>query len=248
MYKLYTLVKRDIINIFKNPILLISNSVFTFLLILILGFLNHDIYGNLGIDSYDYYGVTIILFAILNVAMTASNSFMEKSLKSSNMRVIYSPVPKSFIYLSKIIATFLFTGLCILFNMVVAGLFLGVNFGGVNVGYILVLFLLFDLLTTVIGVAFCCILKSEESTNQILSLVMNIFAFLGGLFFQLDGFGDFVKNLSYISPVKWITDSAFRVIYDKDFSLYIPTLVVILGMILFFLMICKLSFKSEDYV
>ncbi len=225
-----------------------SNTAFVFVLILILGFLNRDNYGNTGIDSYDYYGITIILFTILNVAMTASNSFMEKTLKSSNMRVIFSPVPRGFIYLSKIFATFLFTSACVIINICATGWLLDVNFGGENIGYVILLLLLFDLLSSTLGVMLCCIFKSEEATNQIQSVFINIFAILGGIFFQLDGFGEFVRKLTYISPVKWMLEAVLRIIYDNDFSFFLPAISGLSVLTLIFIAICKMTFRTEDYI
>ncbi|MDP4094663.1 MAG: ABC transporter permease [Bacillota bacterium] len=248
MYRFMTLVKRDMVNILKNPTLLISNLVITFVLTLILGFLSSGNYGRTGVDSYDYYGITMLIFAVLNVAMTASNSFMEKSLKTSNLRVIFSPIPKSYIYLSKIVATFAFTSVCLLLNTFLFNIVLQVNFGGARILYVIALLLLFDLFSSITGVMFCCIFKSEELSNRILSLVIDIFAILGGIFFQLDGFGDVLRKLTYISPVKWVVEAVFRIIYDNDLSLFIQPLLVLSVLSLVFLGVCKLTFKTEDYV
>ena len=166
MYRFYIIFKRDLINLILNPTLLMFNTAFPFLLALILGFLGSGAYGKSGIDSYDYYGVTMLLYVVLNVSVTASNSFMEKSLKASNMRIIYSPVRTSSIYLSKIAATFTFTAACFTVVMLLSKLILGVNFGGANAGYVLILILLFDLLSACLGIFFCCIFKSEGSGKQ----------------------------------------------------------------------------------
>ncbi len=248
MYKFYTIFKRDVINLVKNPTLLMFNTAFPFLLILILGFLSSGSYGKSGIDAYDYYGITILLYIALNVSVTAANSFMEKSLKNSNLRIMYSPISISFIYLSKIAATFAFTSVCFMALAAASGLLLGVNFGGGNTIYTIIMVLLLDLLSSSLGVMFCCIFKSEELTNKILSTANNILAVLGGLFFQLDGFGRTVEGLTCISPVKWVVQGIFRIIYDNDFSWFYPTVLILLVLSAAMVLLCKLTFRTEDYL
>lgn len=248
MYKFFIILKRDLINLILNPTLLLYNTMFPFLLILILGFLTGDSYGKKGVDAYDYYGITMLLFIVLNVSITAANSFMEKSLKASNLRIIYSPIKPSFIYLSKIVATFLFTSVGFIILMTLSKIILGVNFGGRNTIYVFILVLLLDLLSSSLGIFFCCIFKSEEMTNKILSLVNNIFAILGGLFFQIDGLGKFAHKLTYISPVKWVLEGIFRIIYDHSFASFMPIAMTLGALSIILITGCKLMFKTEDYV
>lgn len=103
MYKFLQILKRDFLNMLFNPMWVFYDTVFPLMLILILGFLNSGAYGN-EVSSYDYYGVAMILYIVLNTATLSANGFMEERIKKGNMRLIYSPLPKSYIYLSKILA------------------------------------------------------------------------------------------------------------------------------------------------
>ncbi len=248
MNKFMSLFKRDLVNIVINPMLLFYNTFFPVLMILALGFLNRGNYGNTGIDSYDYYGITILLYIILNVSTSSANSFMEKSLKTTNMRVMFTPIRLSFIYLSKILATFVFTSACFSVMMLLANKVLGVNYGGRHTGYVLCLVFLFNLLSSVAGVMLCCIFKSEESTNKLLSLVNTLLALFGGLFFQLDGLGKAAAIISSVSPVKWILDGIFKIVYDGDTGSFLPICAAFIALSLLMLMICKWTFRTEDYV
>lgn len=242
-----SLFKRDFINIILNPVLFFSNTVFPVLLLMVMGYLTHDGYGS-AVSSYDYYGVTLLLYTVLNVSTTAANSFMEKSIMDSNLRILYSPVSTSFIYLSKVLATFVFTSLCYIAYAIIVKLLFNVNFGGAKAPYIFIMLLLFNMLSTLIGILFCCIFKSEESTNKILSIFINISAILGGTFFQIDGLGKTAQQVSNISPLKWITKAVFRTIYDGDTSLVLPVCAIFIAASLILLLGCKLTFKTEDYV
>lgn len=247
MYRFSQIFKRDYLNLIFNPMWVFNGTLFPFILVLILGFLSSGNYGN-GVTSYDYYGVSMMIYVIFNSATISSNSFMEEKIKQGNMRIIYSPVPKSFMYISKILASFVFSAICHLFVMLVLHFTLNVNFGGNNVLFVILVLLLFEIFASILGVMFCCILRSENTTNQILSIVINISAVLGGVFFQLDGLGKNVANISYISPVKWIVTDIFKVIYDNDFSYYLQVATVLIALSIAGLIMCEKFYKEEDYI
>ncbi len=248
MRQFFIILKMDLLNLAKSFILVQYNTLFPIALILILGFLCQGDYGGGGVSSYDYYGVTMLLFTVLNVSVSSANSFMEKSIKSSNLRIVFSPVRTSFIYISKIVATFLFTSLCYIAVIIFCNLVLGVNFGGTAIGCVILLILLLDLMSSAMGVLFCCLFKSEEGASQLLSMMNNIFGVLGGLFFQIDGFGKTVSIISYISPAKWVLEGIMRVIYDNDLSFVLPISVIFLVLTAVFAFGCRLTFRTEDYV
>ncbi|ENK1243531.1 ABC transporter permease [Clostridium botulinum] len=240
--------KIDIMNILKNPILVLYNTVYPLLLIGLFGFISNGNYGGEGVTSYDYYGVTMMIFTVLLITLTAANTFMEKKVKEGNIRLIYSPTYKSEIFLSKILSTFIFA--TVLFNMIliIENNVLRINLGGENFIYVLILLILFNFLMCSFGAAMCCIFKSEEATNKFLSPISMLLALLGGLFFPVDSLGKTVEKLSYISPVKWISECIFKIIYDKDFSMFVPTIAICIGSSLIFIIFCKITFKPEEYM
>lgn len=247
MYKFFVIFKQDLRNIILNPVLIFSNVAFPILLILVLGFLSKSTYSN-NFSSFNYYGITILLYTIVNISLTASNSFMDEEIKNSNLRILYSPIKISYVYISKILAATIFSSICSLIVIILTGLILKVNWGGYNVGYVLCIMILFTLLSSTIGVFLCCVLRSEDLTNTILSVVNTVVAILGGLFFQINGFGKIVRGISYISPAKWVSEGIFKIIYDNNFSLFIPTIIVLIVFTGVLMFLCKLIFKTEDYV
>lgn len=247
MYRFYQIFKRDFLNLLINPMWIFFGTAYPFLLVLILGFLSSGAYGS-SITGYDYYGVSMMIYIILNTSTVAANSFMEERIKKGNMRMIYSPVPKNFIYISKIAATFVFSSLGHLLVMLILNLVFKVNYGGERVGFIIIIFLMLELFSSILGIMFCCIFKEESITNQILSMAITILGVMGGLFFSLDGFGEAVEKLSFISPVKWIATNVFRVIYDKDFSYYLPAVSILMVLSLVGLLLCQKFYNTEDYI
>lgn len=247
MYKFFRIFKRDFLNLALNPLWIFNGTLFPFMLVIILGFLSSGSYGNT-VSAYDYYGITMLIYIIFNTSTIAANSFMEERIKQGNMRIIYSPLPKQFIYSSKILATIVFSSLCHLLVMVLLHFLMKVNYGGGNLGFVLLVLLMFEIFSSVLGVLFCCILKSENTTNQILSIVVNIWAIMGGLFFRIDGLGEKIEKISYLSPVKWIVTSIFKIIYDGDFSYYLVTILILIILSFIGMLLCGKFYKTEDYI
>lgn len=242
----YAIFRRDLLNLLLSPILVSVNTIFPLLLVLVLGYIGSGIYAGGEVSSYDYYGITMI-FMVLNVSITAANSFMERSIRPSNLRILYAPLPGSYIYLSKIAATFVFTTACL---CLIAGVLAvcGIGIGGANMGYVLLLLIGFNLFSCSLGILFCCIFKSEELANKLLSIINNVSALAGGLFFPWDGLGKVAETISGLSPVKWVAEGVFRIIYDYDLGILLPTLAICLAGSLVLAWGCKLSFRAEDYV
>jgi ABC-2 type transport system permease protein len=240
------IIKFDFMNILRSPTLVIFNTVFPILLIMVMGFVTKGGYSG-DISSYDYYGVTMMIFTALFISLTATNAFMEEKVKSGNTRIVYAPVSKVEIYLSKLISTY------ILGTVAYSAILLGgqyafhINFGGKNLLYFMLLINIFSLFGCSLGTMFCCIFKSEQRANAVMQIALLLFIFFGGLFFPVASLGNVVETISYLSPVKWITECAFRIIYDNDFSIYLPTVTIVLCGSFLCMMICQLIFKPEEY-
>lgn len=247
-YAFGVLFVRDLKNLFLNPAWVMFNTVFPLLLIAVLGYLTKGGYGGMGVTSYDFYGVTLLLFSALSVAMTSANSFMERHIMASNLRVLYAPIRPSFVYSSKIVATWVFATVC--FGVVTAVLHyvFDVNFGGSRFGSVSFIVVLLSLFSSAVGVMCCCLLRSEEVANKVVSPVTQIMALAGGLFFPLDGLSETLARLSWASPAKWVAEAVFRIIYDGDTGMLAPTIIVLLVGTAVAFAVCKWSFRTEDYV
>jgi ABC-2 type transport system permease protein len=245
MRNLFLISKEDFINLIKNPMWVFYNAVFPVLLVAIIGFLTRESYGN-DVTSYDYYGITLMVYSILSSGMTSANSFMEERIRKANMRIIYAPGNVKSIYLSKILSSFCFLSICHLLDIVILCLLYNIHIS--SIPQMLVLFVLIEFFSVSLGVMLCCIFKTEAMANQILSMVINIFAILGGLFFPLDGYGKAARIACYISPVKWLVKTTFSIIYDKDFSGFYPTVLIMIISISVVIIVCDKTFRKEDCI
>lgn len=240
--------KFDFINIIKNPVLVAVNTIFPLILIGVMGFITRNGYGSLNIDSYDYYGVTMMILTAMMIAMTATNTFMEEKVKKGNTRIIYAPVSKPQIYLSKLISTYILGTICYSTIILLSQYILHINFGGKNILYIMLLINALSFFGCCLGTMFCSIFRTEQLANSIMQIPLLIFILLGNSFFPAESLGRIIAKVSVISPIKWITECAFKIIYDNDFSTYTPTLTLILMFSVICIVICQITFKPEEYV
>lgn len=242
------IVKFDFMNILRNPTLVITNTIFPFIMIGVMGFVARGGYGAGNVSSYDYYGVTMMIFTALMIAMTATNTFMEEKVKKGNTRIAYAPVSKAEMYLSKLISTYILGTISYTIILLVGQYLFHINFGGKKLIYIILLINILSLFGCSLGIMFCSIFKKEEIANSIMQIPILIFVFFGGSFFPAASLGKTVEKISYISPIRWVTECAFQIIYDNDFSMYLPTIAIMIFASLICIVICQIIFKPEEYV
>lgn len=245
MRSLRIIVKEDFLNLIKNPMWIFYSTVFPLCMIAILGFLTKDMYGK-EITSYDYYGVTMMIYTALMSGMTAANAFMEERIKKPNMRIIFAPGNIANIYLSKIIASFFFMMIMSLFDVIVLVFFFHLRLASDWI--LLLLYAELTLFSVTLGIMLCCILKKETVTNQVQSMIINLLAIFGGLMFSLDRYGHALQIISLFSPVKWVVNTAFQVIYDANTSFVLPVSLILCGLIGLMLFVCTKTFHQEDCI
>jgi ABC-2 type transport system permease protein len=199
-------------------------------------------------DAYNYYAVSFLIYAMLSGAMTATNCFMERDIKKPNLRIIHSPVGSFPIYFSKIAASFVFDYVCHLLVLAILIPALHLNFGGGNIGYIILLMAPIEFASAALGVLFCCIFKTEEAASTLLSTTISILAFLGGAFFSFDGMGGALAFASRLSPVKWLIDAFFAIIFDANLSAVIPLFAGSVAVSALLVFGCSRLFRTEDYL
>ncbi|GKX67156.1 ABC transporter permease [Inconstantimicrobium mannanitabidum] len=242
------LIKQDFKNLITNVNIDFFCFVYPFIVVGLFGFLFSGIYGYHGVTSYDYYGVSMMIFLIISAATITPNTFMEQRIKSANLRIAYSPISRWEIYASKLLSSYLFMGVIFSLDLIIFNALGIVNYGGKNFIYVLILFMALLLFSTTFGGAICVTLKSEELTNKIISLIMNLFALLSGLFFPIDGLGDWASKVANLSPLKWVLDSIFKIIYDGNFQNFSLTIGSLLGISLLLIVVVHVNYRTEDYI
>lgn len=246
MRRFLSIFKMDIINLFKNPVLVGYNTVFAALLILIMGYLCSGNFAD-SKDAYQYYTVSLLIYGMLSGAMTASNCFMERDIKMPNLRIIYSPVGSFPIYFSKILSSFVFDYVLHLLLMLILCPILHVTLGSQPVFFILLMAPV-EFAAAAMGIFFCCIFHTEETTSMLLSTVISLLCVLGGSFFSLDGMGSAIAFASRLSPVKWLNDAFFALSCDNSVAYFWPVFIGATVISVLLVLGCRLLFRTEDYI
>lgn len=248
MIKFLTLFKHDLYNLISSPGILCIFLVFPTILILLMGFLFENLYHTAIVNSYDFYGVTMIFFIAMMGSTVPANIFLEKHIRSGNTRIFYSPVSKIYIYSSKILACFLFMAITLIVNIVIFNGISFVNFGGERIGYVILLIINFVLFLTMLSSAICVTIHSEDITNIILSNSMSVLGFLSGIFFPISSLGAVFEKIASFSPIKWTVDCIFQLIYDGQSNNYWWIMLGLIILSLLLLAVVHHNYRSEDYI
>lgn len=224
------LIKQDLKNIFSMPVLINFCLVYPIALVLILGFIFKTIYTTNTVSSFDYYGVTIMMFIVLNSVTIAPNIIMEESVKQGNIRISYAPVSRLEVCMSKLLSSYIFTGIAFSIDMIVLKALKIVNYGGTKFVYVWALYMAVLMMAITLGGAACTIIKNENLTNKILTFIIDVTAIFAGLFFPIDRLSITAGEISELCPIKTVTDSIFRIIYDGNTSGFILSMAVLIVM------------------
>lgn len=246
MRRFFAIFNMDMLNLFKNPVLVGYNTVFSALLIFIMGFLSGGNYAD-SKDAYQYYTVSLMIYGMLNGAMTASNCFMERDIKRPNLRIIYSPAGGFQIYFSKILSSFVFDYSLHLLMLAVLCPIFNVTLGSRPIFFI-ILMAPVEFAAAALGIFFCCVFHCEETTSSLLSTLISLLCVLGGTFFSLDGMGSILSFVSGFSPVKWLNEVFFALSCDNNLSYFMPAFICASAVSLLLVLGCRLFFRTEDYI
>lgn len=248
MMKFWTLLKHELYRLVSSPGTMCIFLVFPVILIALMGFLFEDLYHTSVVSSYDFYGVTMLFYIMMMGSTVPANVFLEKKIKSGNTRIFYSPVSRISIYSSKILACFIVMSLSVIMNIIVFQMTSFVNFGGKNIGYVILLMIQFVFFLIVLSSAICVTIHSEEVTNIILSNSMSVFGLLSGIFFPIANLGEFFEKLAAYSPFKWTIDCLFQLIYDGRSMNYWWIMFGLFGLSLLLLMVVHRNYQPENYI
>lgn len=248
MTKFWTLFKQDLMHLLKSPGILAMFLLFPTLVTALMGFLFENLYHSELVSSYDFYGVTMVIFVAMMGSTVPANAFLNNRIRNVNTRIFYSPVSRISIYSSKIIACFLFMGTCITLNILFFNTTSFVNFGDDNIFYIILLMLNFTLFLTLLSSAICVTLHSEELTNVVLSNSMSVLSFLSGIFFPIASLGVIFEKIASFSPFKWTVDCVFQLIYDGSSMQYWWIMLGLIVISLLLVLIVHRNYRPEDYI
>lgn len=242
------ILKFDFLNILKTPMLVLMNTLFPLILFASFGLATSPKFGGSIATSYDFYGVATMIMSGMFVSMSVTNTFMERTIKLANMRTLYAPLTKTDIYLSKLLSNFIFASISFTVICLIEQFIFGCNFGGRNIAFVIFLIILLTLFGCSFGTLACCILKSEEKANALMPIISILFIFFGGIFIPIGHLGRISSSIANLSPIKWVTECIYQIIYDGNFKCFADTCVMLVTLSIICVALCNLTFKPEDYI
>lgn len=196
--------------------------------------------------AIDYYGVTMTTLIVMYAAMTAGYGMNSERVRNTINRMFVSPLRKQEIFAGKVIGFLLITMIQIGVVVVFGKYVIKVNWGD-NIGIILAVLSAEIAMSISIGIAVSFFAKSEAAMTGILNLIIPITIFLGGGYVPIEQINSkVISGLSKISPVKWINDSMFNVIYRNDYGTVIPAILINIAIALVLLVFASLAFRREE--
>lgn len=241
------IMKQDFLNLLKNKPIMMYLIVYPPLLILVTGFVFQNLFNQDILSSYDYYGVTMLVFLTTATVIILPELMFGSHVKYANFRIIYSPVSREKMYLSKIIVAFI-VSYALLSIYVLMFNYLGVvNYGGNQVSKLIFIEFFLLLFSITFGGAFCVLVKNEDLSTKVLNLVVNILAAVSGVFFPTYILGKKIAEIAEYSPISMVINTIYEIIYDENFTSLIPTIIVLLIFSVLFILVIHMNYHPEKY-
>lgn len=243
---LLNMVKFEFKIMAKTPIMLLSYFIYPALLTLIIGYLSQNSFSG-EISSYEYYSISMMIFIYSGSGIASAYNFIDNPMKQGNLRIIFTPIKTTSIYLSQIICGTIYSSIGIAFSMFVFKILFRVNYNESEF-IIFIAFITLAFMSSAIGIFLCTIIDNIGVINMIFNLIQAILCILGGAFFSIESLGKLPEFLAKLSPVKWLIDGLLSSIYDNS-SLPL-TIIIVVNIILGIVItgICKYTFKTEKYL
>lgn len=197
--------------------------------------------------SIDYYGISMLTLIILySITSNGMTSMVREKDYGTLSRIIRLPISKFKIFMGITLGNLLVTIMQVLTLMICSNKLFGVNYGQ-DIGTVLLIIISQIVICIAIGISLGVLIKNHDLAKGLASIIIPILTFTGGGYYPIERIGSKVlENISRYSPIKRINDSIFQVIYQKDYTSVIPTVVVTLSVALVILTITTIIFNRRE--
>lgn len=185
--------------------------------------------------SLDYYAVTMMTMILLYASMTGFWSVRSDMEDMTASRILCAPVKRYEFLTGKVLGCIMVTMAQGLVVVLFSKFILKANWGDDMLAVTLLL-LSYSIMSVSLGVGLAYLFKNGEAANGILNTVIPIITFLGGGYVPLSVMGNSLTNISSISPVKWANTALLKIIYDKDYSVLLTSVVINLAIAAVFIL------------
>lgn len=167
--------------------------------------------------AIDYYAVSIVVLAIMNSALFASSSVGEDYFETVGSRIKSTPIRKYEIFFGKLIG-------CVFTSVIKAGIVIafskfvyGANYGN---SWGMIAFIVFTtaVMACAFGMMMCMLVGNTAKASSIISLLVNVFTFIGGGYVAIIAADMNVSKTMHLSPNFYAQTALFNTIYPDGFK------------------------------
>lgn len=246
MLKIINFVKLQTKLLFKNRNYVLQLMALPLVLLIIMGYINKDGFSS-DFTSYQYYFCGVLVFIYSGLGTNVSFNFIDRNNKSGNLRVIFVPINKKFIYASHILSALVFTFVTLIVNFISFKLILNVKYyNSLIIIFLVLLSVIF--VSSSIGVLLSLIIDDAVIIEEIFTVFQLLFCIIGGCFFSIESIANIPSFVTYLSPIKYVMDGLFKSIYENNNSLSILIVCINIVLGLIFIKVSGRFFKEENYV
>ena len=194
--------------------------------------------------GFNQSGPGIALMFVFIFGLNAASLLVSERELGTLQRLYTLPVSRLTIITGKLVGHYVYV-LLIFLVLVIVGTLFGVEWGGNVIGIALVM-LVFTLAGTAFGLAMATVVRTSAQASNIATLIAMIAAPLGGAWWPLEIVPDFMKTVSYFSPIAWAMNAFQEMMYYNGGVIDIlPMLGVLLGMAVIFFALGVWNFEYE---
>ncbi|MGT2932528.1 SagG family ABC transporter permease subunit [Streptococcus catagoni] len=198
-----------------------------------------------GMTSADYYAISMFTMITFYSIMSAMNLVLSDRQQRTTNRIHLTGVSPSLLVFGKLIGAMLVTTVQLGILYVFTRFVLRVNWG-TNDWQIIGVTASLIYLSVAIGIGMATSISNEAFLMVASNAVIPIFAFLGGSYVPLATLNSpFINQLSNISPIKWVNDSLFYLIFGGQFNPIPVTLMVNIGLGTAFILIALIGMRKQ---
>ncbi len=198
--------------------------------------------------AIDYYGITMLTLIIMYSVNAGIFSIQGEQTIKTGDRIIGTPINKYKVFLGKVLGAFAVTAIQISIVILFSTKILGVNWGN-DIVTILIIIITQIIMCISIGVGIGFLVSSQEVGNGVISAIIPLLVFLGGGYYPLERIGsDLLFKISIISPIRWINDSIFNVIYLNDYKYVSSTVVFNIVISFVFLLLANMKYRRREEI
>ncbi len=198
-----------------------------------------------GMSSADYYAISMFTMITFYSIMSAMNLVLSDRQQGVASRIYLTGVSNSAILLGKLIGGMLATAVQLTLLYVFTRFVLRVNWG-TNDWQIIGVTASLVYLSVAIGIGLATGIRNQSFLTVASNAVIPIFAFLGGSYIPLSTLNSaLINQLSNISPIKWVNDSLFYLIFGGQSNPIPVTLMVNLGIGTAFILFALVRMRKQ---